>query len=210
MAFAGVAGQASRRAAVLGQGPAPTLGSRASSGVDRQTPSRSGCREMLGPRRMMLGSRTGSSGAHQQGDVDGMWQLLEATLVQCHGFRSEGYKRPAATTKVRSEEPRRNLFTGEALSEELVQAALRKRRVQQWVCVLGRTECESQLRQLKAAIAEDSNPMWQPLPPPTRQRPSWIRSCKRAAPSRTRSGSGAGAPAELAGSSGSSPRRAAA
>ena len=50
-----------------------------------------------------------------------------------------------------------------ALSEELVQAALRKRRVQQWVCMFGRPECESQLRQLKAAIAEDSDPMWAAL-----------------------------------------------
>jgi hypothetical protein len=99
----------------------------------------------------------------QQGDVDGLWQLLEATLVQCHGLRSKDFKRPAATTKVGSEEPRRDPFTGEALSEEHVQASLRKRRVQQWVHLNGRAECLDQLRQLKAAIAEDSDPMWAAL-----------------------------------------------
>ena len=56
-----------------------------------------------------------------------MWQLLEATLVQCHGIRSKDFKRPAATTRVGSEEPRRDSFTGEALTEEYTQDSLRKR-----------------------------------------------------------------------------------
>ena len=99
----------------------------------------------------------------QQRDVDGLWQLLEATLVECHGLRSEGFKKPAAVTKVGSEEPRRNPFTGEALSEEHVLASLRKRRVQQWLSLFGRPECAEQLRQLKAAIAEDSDPKWSAL-----------------------------------------------
>ena len=99
----------------------------------------------------------------REGDVDGMWQLLEATLVQCHRLRSNDFKKPAATTKVGSEEPRRDLYTGDALSEELGQASLRKRRVQQWVLLHGKEECLNQLRQLKKAIAEDSDPCWAAL-----------------------------------------------
>ena len=112
---------------------------------------------------LFAGSAEAWEQCRQQGDVDGMWQLLEATLVQCHGLRSEGFKRPIATTKVGSEEPRRDPFTGEALSEEHVLASLRKRRAQQWAHMHGREECTSQLRQLKAAIAEDSDPWWATL-----------------------------------------------
>ncbi len=54
--------------------------------------------------------------ARLRGDVDCMWQVLEATLVQCHGLRSEGFQRPAAATRLAAEEPRRDPFTGETLS----------------------------------------------------------------------------------------------
>ena len=49
------------------------------------------------------------------------------------------------------------------MSEELEQASLRKRRVQQWVLLQGKEECLNQLRQLKKAIAEDSDPCWAAL-----------------------------------------------
>ena len=54
--------------------------------------------------------------ARLRGDVDGMWRVLEATLVRCHGLHSPGYRKPAATTRLAAEEPRRDPFTGETLS----------------------------------------------------------------------------------------------
>ncbi len=61
------------------------------------------------------------------GDTDGvdcMWQVLETTLVQCHGLRSEGYQRPAATTRLAAEEPRRDPVTGGALNRAYTLACL--------------------------------------------------------------------------------------
>ena len=93
--------------------------------------------------------------ARLRGDVDCMWQLLEATLVQCHGLRSEGFQRPAATTRLAAEEPRRDPYTGEAFSRAYTLASRRKRMLQQWLGFVGRPECAAQLRQLKRAMAAD-------------------------------------------------------
>ena len=101
--------------------------------------------------------------ARLKGDANGMWEVLEAALVQCHGLRSPGYQKPAATTRVAAEEPRRDLYTGDALNQELTEASLKKRRLQQWLQMWGRPECEQQLRQLKRAIAAEPEPYWAAL-----------------------------------------------
>jgi hypothetical protein len=93
-------------------------------------------------------------------DVTGMWAALEKTIVQCHQIRSPLFRQPKATTKVAAEEPKRNLFTGDAASQELDAATLRKRRLQQWLAFEGRPECSGQLKQLMAAMAEDPVPRW--------------------------------------------------
>ena len=38
--------------------------------------------------------------ARLRGDVDCTWQVLETTLVQRQGLRSDGYQRLAATTRL--------------------------------------------------------------------------------------------------------------
>jgi hypothetical protein len=98
--------------------------------------------------------------ARLRGDVNCMWQVLEETLVQCHRHRSPAFKQPRATTRLASEEPRRDLRSGEALTRALTEASRRKRRLQQWLCLAGRPECQEQLRQLKHAMAGDSDPSW--------------------------------------------------
>ena len=101
--------------------------------------------------------------ARLRGDADGMWQQLEATLVRCHGLRSPGFQQPAATTRLAAEEPRRDPHTGDALSQELTATSLRKCRLQQWLGMWGRPECEKQLRQLRRAIASEAEPCWAAL-----------------------------------------------
>ena len=109
-------------------------------------------------RRLMPGWRL-------RGDLNGMWLLLEAALVQCYGLRSPGFQKPAATTRLAAEEPRRDLYSGDALSRELTETSLKKRRLQQWLLMWGRPECEQQLRQLKRAIAAEPEPHWAALVP---------------------------------------------
>ena len=49
------------------------------------------------------------------------------------------------------------------MSQQLTLTSLRKRRLQQWLGMMGRPECEQQLRQLRRAIAAESDPCWAAL-----------------------------------------------
>ncbi len=80
--------------------------------------------------------------------------------MQRRGLRSEGYQRPAATSRLAAGEPRRDPRAGEALSRACTLASLWKRRLQQWLGVAGRPDCAVRLRHLKQAVASDPEPFW--------------------------------------------------
>jgi hypothetical protein len=110
--------------------------------------------------QLFAGSRAAWSQACSQQDVDGMWQLLEPVLCQCHSARSPEFTQPAAQTTSKAEEPRRSWHQGDMASQRLTAATRRKRRLQQWLSSVGRPECAKQLCGIRRAVAADPDPEW--------------------------------------------------
>ena len=110
--------------------------------------------------QLFAGSRAAWSQACSQQDVDGMWQLLEPVLCQCHAARSPEFTQPAAQTTSKAEEPRRSWHQGDVASHRLTAATRRKRRLQQWLSSVGRPECAKQLCGIRRALAADPDPEW--------------------------------------------------
>ena len=97
--------------------------------------------------------------AERNGDVDGLWRLLEGALCQAHSARSPGFSAPAARVATQSEEVRRS-FGGDLVDKALTQATQRKRRLQHWLAGLGKPSCAKQQAALRRALAADPDPCW--------------------------------------------------
>jgi hypothetical protein len=109
------------------------------------------------------GSWDAWSAASASNDVDAMWSHLEASLCRCHRLLCSHFVRPEARTTTKFEEPRRDGHQGDLEERTLLAATLRKRRVQQWLSWQLKPETEERTRQLKnlrQALAGDSDPEW--------------------------------------------------
>jgi hypothetical protein len=63
-------------------------------------------------------------------DVDGMWDMIEDSLISCHKIRAVNFKQPKGKVVNKSEEPTHNAYTGAVETEATIAATKRKRVLQ--------------------------------------------------------------------------------
>ena len=93
-------------------------------------------------------------------DVDGMWAMIEKTLVECHHLRAPGFQRPQGRVINKCEEAPKNPYSGSAETAATAATTKRKRILQQLYLLQGRQDREVQQHDLRQALCKDPDVEW--------------------------------------------------
>ena len=92
--------------------------------------------------------------------MDGMWAMLEESLVNCHQLHAPSFQQPRGKVINKCEEAPQNSFTGCAETEATIAATRRKRILQQLLALHGRQDRDQQQRELRQALCGDPLVEW--------------------------------------------------